>query len=328
MNFIFLRHLGAAFLAFVSSWFLVPVMIQIAHRWNILDNPDGKIKVHKNPTPYLGGVAVYLGFITTLIFCFNNMPLVLLTLGSTLLLFIGLIDDLVALKPWQKFLGQFFVVACFLKYGIALKGVFFTTKLNLFISGFWMLSVINAFNLVDIMDGLATTIAISGSCAFFIVALLMQDYGLSILFLALTAALLAFLLYNKPPAKIYLGDAGAMFIGGILAASPLLFSWSEFNCFGYLTPLLILAVPLLEVTTLVIVRSYLGIPFYKGSPHHFAIYLQQKGYSKKEILAFSFVASSCAATLGILFMQSIISLPVLIAVGGFLLALWVKMVYL
>jgi len=328
VNNIIVRHIGTALLAFLSTWFLVPIMIAMAHRWNILDAPDGRIKVHKTPTPYLGGVAVYLGFISTLAFFAPlTSSMLSLILGSTVLLFIGLIDDLIPMRPWQKFFGQCFVVICFLRYGVQLKGVFFSTTLNLFISGFWMLTVINAFNLVDIMDGLATTLALFSSLGFLSVALLMQNYLLSLFFTALSAALIGFLLYNRPPAKIYLGDAGSLFIGGILATAPLFFSWSESTIYGYLTPIFILAIPLLEVTSLVIIRSYLGIPFYKGSPHHFALYLQKKGYTKKTILAFVAACASVITTIAILFMQGHISFGLLILLAFLFLIFWMKCIF-
>ena len=152
---VFVRHVFALGFSFLLGLYLVPIIIRAAKKIGFMDAPDGNLKKHKEPTPYLGGVAVFLPFITTLGLCypFENMLLWLL-LGTTLLLFVGLIDDLHVLKPKQKFFGQILAVLCFLKGGFSLKTPFLSSISNVFWSGFWMLSIINAFNLVDVIDGL------------------------------------------------------------------------------------------------------------------------------------------------------------------------------
>ena len=257
----------------------------------------------------MGGVGIYVAFIATLalIYPFANHMFWFL-IGCTLLLFIGLIDDFAVLKPHQKFLGQCIAVLCFLKGGFSLRTHFFTDWLTTGISAFWMLSVINAFNLVDVMDGLSTTLALCAAATFFIVSLLLGQYAIGLLLLAFIGSLTAFLWYNKPPARIYLGDAGSMFVGGFLAAMPLLFSWSTLHLQGYIVPAIILGVPLLEITTLVVVRSMKGIPFYKGSPDHFSIYLRNKKWSTERVLIFSAFSSVALSAGALLFLTGGISL--------------------
>jgi UDP-GlcNAc:undecaprenyl-phosphate GlcNAc-1-phosphate transferase len=284
------RHLFCFVASLLLSLYIVPIIIRAATRLGILDVPDGKIKNHKTPTPYLGGVAVYLAFIIplALAYPFENQVLWLL-LGTTLLLFVGLVDDLKVLKAGQKFLGQVIAVLCFLKGGFSLKAVFFSSMINLSISAFWMLSVINAFNLVDVMDGLSSSIALIAGCSFFLIALALREYLVSLLIASFIGALAGFFWYNKPPAKIYLGDAGSLFIGGFLAAIPMLIPWSSQSWDSYYAPAVVLGIPLLEVFCLVVIRTWLGILPYHGSPHHFAIYLQKKGWSKNKVLIFTAV---------------------------------------
>lgn len=290
MNFVFIRHVFSLGFSFFLSFYIIPKLIESSRKLGIMDVPDGKIKCHQAPIPYLGGVAIYLSFIATLCitYPFEN-KIVWLLLGVTLLLLIGLIDDLRVLTPARKFFGQMIATLCFLKGGFYLKTEFFSSFLNFFISGFWMLSVINAFNLVDVMDGLSSLIAIVASVSFLIIALMFKQYSVSLLLTAFIGAVGAFFIYNKPPAKIYMGDAGSMFLGGFLAAVPLLFSWSRYSFDAYYAPVIILAVPLLEIFFLVVVRTYIGIPFYKGSPHHFSIYLIKKGWTKLNVLIFAFI---------------------------------------
>ena len=178
---IILKIILGFIISFLITIYLVPLIIDVAFRLKILDNPDGNLKNHKKPTPYLGGLAVYVGFITSLslVFPFEN-SLFLFILGSTLLLFVGLIDDLIAMKPYQKFFGQMVATFCFLKAGLHLKENFFSYYPNIIISFFWILSVINALNLVDVMDGLAATLAICASFTFLIITIIFKIYSVAI----------------------------------------------------------------------------------------------------------------------------------------------------
>ena len=323
MNTVVVRHIFSFVFPMLLAIYLIPVLIQAAFRFNVLDVPDGKIKKHKKATPYLGGLAIYLPFIATLsiAYPFENKILWMIS-GVTLLLFVGLIDDLKILKPGQKFFGQLLAVLCFLKGGFSLKTNFFTGFFNIFASGFWMLSVINAFNLVDVMDGLSSILAITAGITFLFIALFLKEYAVSILLLAFLSPLLVFFYYNKPQARIYLGDAGSMFIGGFLAAMPLLFPWSSLSYDAYYTPAIILGIPLLEVFFLVVIRTWKGIPFYKGSPHHFSIYLRHKGWSIPTVLFFTAFMSAVLSVIALLFLFSFVDFKLLIVFGFLFLLVW------
>lgn len=319
----------AFIIALFMTLYLVPLMIAVAHKLNILDIPNGSLKQHKKPTPYLGGVAVFVGFITALAltFPFENTMFFLLV-GCSLLLFVGLIDDLIVLKPYQKLFGQIVAAFCFLKGGFYLKTTFLTATnsplLSLFwicISFGWILSVINAFNLIDVMDGLATSTALWAAGAFFISAFGLNAPLVALLLAAFMGALVGFLRFNKPPAHMYLGDAGALFIGGFLAIIPFMISWGTYTRYGYLAPVAILSVPLLEEGTLILIRTWKGIPFYNGSPHHFSIFLRDRGWKPTKILYFVLFFSLATLPGTLLFSLGYIRLcPFLIV--EFLLTLW------
>lgn len=213
--------------------------------------------------------------------------------GVSLLLFVGLIDDLIVLLPSYKFFGQLIATFCFLKGGFYLKETFlFSTHSYgaflfwVFISAGFIASIINAINLVDVMDGLATVIALCCTASFLVMSYILLMPMVALLLWAFLGALFAFLWFNRPPASIYLGDAGSLFIGGFLAIVSFMLPWGTYQPYGFLTPLIVLFIPLLEEGTLIIVRTYLGIPFYQGSPHHFSIYLRKKGWSVPQILLF------------------------------------------
>jgi UDP-GlcNAc:undecaprenyl-phosphate GlcNAc-1-phosphate transferase len=320
-----LKPFFALLISFLVTFYMVPICIKIAYKLRFLDEPDGAIKVHKQATPYMGGVAVYMGFLTA--FCLTipfESTMLLFFAGSTLLLFIGLIDDLIPLQPYQKFFGQIFATLCFLKAGFYLKAQFFSNLWSLPISALWILSLINAFNLVDVMDGLATLLALCATGSFLLIALYFNQISIMILLCCLMGPLLAFLWYNRPTAQIYLGDAGSLFIGGLLATVPFLFSWGAYNLSGYLTPVIILAIPLLELTALVLIRTYKGIPFYLGSPDHFSIYLQKNGWSKQEILGYIGVLSATLFFIAFLFLTNILTFSGLALSAALFLALWIR----
>jgi len=328
MESVLIRHLFAGIFSFLLTFYLLPLITRAAIHLGILDIPDGQIKCHQAPVPYLGGVAIFIAFVATLALAYPFKNEILwLVLGTTLLVFTGLIDDLHVLKPQQKLFGQIIAVLCFLKGGFSLKTTFFSSLLSFLISGFWMLSVINAFNLVDVMDGLSSLIAMIAAFGFLVIAIFFHQYEVSLLLVPFICAVFAFFLYNKPPAKIYLGDAGSMFLGGFLSAIPMLFYWSHQATDAYYTPAIILAVPLLEVFFLIIIRTYLGIPFYKGSPHHFSLYLQRKGMSKYEVLSFTACMSIAFALLGILFLINLLSLLIAFILAAVFVIVWCVCVF-
>src|SRR3990167_4631035 len=219
MNF-FLIIIFPLFTASVISLYFLPLLIKVAYKLSIVDKPDNILKKHEFATLYLGLIASLSAWLP-----FKNNMLILI-LGVTILLVVGLIDDIVQMSPSSKFIGQFLVVLCLLKSGIFLKEQFFNNILNILLSFVWLLSIINAFNLVDVMDGLCAIIAISNIIIFLVLGILFGKINIIILLAAFLGALLSFFIFfNKPAAKMYLGDSGSMFIGGLLGSMPFFFSW-------------------------------------------------------------------------------------------------------
>lgn len=345
MHAIIIRHVFAFVFSLLLGIYLVPIIIQAALKLGFVDVPDGRLKLQKKPVAYLGGLAVFLPFITTLGLClpFDNQVGFLL-LGTTLLLFIGLIDDLKVLTPRQKFFGQFVAVLSLLKGEFSLKTALFGSIPNIALSAFWILSVINAFNLVDVMDGLCATLALVGSVIFCTMAILAGNHVVSVLLLAFIGSLLAFLVYNKPNARIYLGDAGSLFIGGFMGAVPLLMSWDPtvfaapdtyvwYNeyvrplCEVFFIPALVVGIPLIEVIGLFIIRTRLGIPFYNGSPHHFSIYLQKRGWNKWYVLLFSANAAFLLGLLALMLAQGVVHFYVLVSSLAVFILTWIYIIF-
>ena len=323
MNNVVVKILFSFVFSFLITYYLVPFLCRLAVKIGAVDVPDGKIKLHKKITPHLGGVAVYGGFISAFaLVCPLDDGLLFFVVGTAFLLTLGLVDDLIVLAPYQKLFGQLIATLCFLKGGFFLKNVIFDSFWSMGLSAFWILLVINAFNLVDVMDGLTSLLSIIAAATFLILACFFQQWGAALLLVSLIGSLLAFFIYNRPPAKIYLGDAGTMFIGGFFAAIPFFFSWGGQQPLGYLAPIIILSIPLLEVAGLIIIRCYKKIPFYNGSPDHFSLLLQKSGWSKQRVLLFSFAMALTSSFVAQLFVFGQLTLSFVVVVGAAYVAMW------
>lgn len=263
-------YVPAAFLlAAVLSFYLSPVLRTAAVRLGILDRPDGKLKNQAEPVPYLGGVAVHLAYLLALgLFLEFDRQVLGVLLAGTLALLVGLVDDFGVLTPLPKLLGLGVAVFALLRAGVIVELVDLPFILHWLLAAFWLLLVANAFNLVDIQDGLATGLGLIAALGFALVGFFSGQKVLAVLAAALAGALLGFLPFNFPGAHMYLGDAGSLALGMTLGALALAIRWTEFSPAGFLAPLSFLAVPISEVGYLVVLRTRRGIPFWRGSPDH------------------------------------------------------------
>lgn len=298
-------------------------MRRAALQFGIVDHPDGKLKKHKKPMPYLGGIAIYLAFLLALAFSFTpefNKEVLGLLLAGTIVLLLGFIDDLGFLKTWVKFAGQLIAVLVLVKSGIFIKLVFLPTYVSIPLTFLWLVGMINAFNIIDVMDGIAAGVAFFASVAFFLVALLNGSLMISIVAITLAGSLLGFLRYNYTPAKIYMGDTGSMFLGLMIGAMAMIGSYTEKNFLGFLAPLVILGIPIFETFQVMFTRWQKGIPVVRGSPDHYALRLRAAGLSVQRVTWLSYGAAAILGGLGILIMHISIRYYVISLVGLLLLA--------
>jgi len=326
---ILISSIIAAGSSFLITFLIIPFCMMLAQKLDFFDVPDGVVKLHKKRVPYFGGLAVVSGFFCGLIATntLHTLPCLLL-IGMLFLFGIGLLDDIFVLRPWQKFLGQLISGACFIAAGLYLKTDFFNLWWRIPVSVLWMATLMNACNLVDIMDGLATCITLGALGSFAAIAVALSHYWLLPILAALSGSLCAFLWYNKPPAQIYLGDAGSLFLGSFLGVCPFLLPWGTYTIYGALAPCIILAVLLLEVGGLIIVRTYKRIPFYLPSADHFKSYLMAQGWSVKKIIFFTLFLSAITGYVSLLFVQGVFSLAITGVMGSVYLAIWILTIYL
>ncbi len=291
-------------LSFILSLYLTPVMRRAALQFGIVDRPDGRLKRHKDPIPYLGGIAIYLSFLLALAFSFEFDQEVLgLLLAGTIVLLLGLIDDLGFLKPWVKVAGQMVAVLVLIRSGIFIKLIFLPTYASIPLTFLWLVGMANAFNIIDVMDGLAAGVAFFASLAFFFGALLNGRIMIAIMAITLAGSLLGFLKYNFTPAQIFMGDAGSMFLGLMLGALAMIGSYTEKNVLGFFAPVVILGIPIFDTFLVMFVRWRKGIPIFLGSPDHYALRLKAVGLSLKRVIWMSYGAAVILGGLGLFIME-------------------------
>lgn len=287
--------------ACLLSLYGVPLARRAALLYNIVDKPDGKLKHQREPVPYLGGLAIYLAFLMSLAFTFEFRHDVLgVILGGTIVVMLGLIDDFGVLSPMTKLIGQVLTVFILIKSGIRISIAALPDWLDLVLTVWWMVGLINAFNLLDIMDGLAAGVGVVSASCLMIVSLLNGDQGTAVMLAALVGSLLGFLRYNWHPATIYMGDTGAMFIGLMLGALSMIGQYAARQDLALLSPVFILGVPIFDTMFVMYVRYRRGLPMFLGSPDHMPLRLRRWGLSVTQVVTLSYAASAVFGGLGIL----------------------------
>ena len=286
------------FLLFALTYLLVggltPIMRRIAIATNVVDRPNSSHKSHKKPVPYLGGVAIIVGVISISYsaslfsnFTSNTFWLATSVLGPALALgLIGLWDDVKNLKPLPRFIAQSFAGIFTAVLLVVTETVGNPTGSKLFDSLFtifWVVGICNAINFFDNLDGgAAGTVAIS-SIALAYLAITGDQYLVAALATVTAGATLGFLVWNKSPAKIYMGDAGALFLGVLIATLTIrLQPSSNTSISSFLVPILLLAIPILDTSIAVLSRLKRGLSPFQGGQDHLSHRLIRAGLTRKQ----------------------------------------------
>ena len=275
---------------------LAPRLCQVAWRYGVVDAPDGALKTQARAVPYLGGLVIYLAFILTLSALGPLAPQLLgLLLGGTVLVMLGLFDDMRAMTPGLKLAGQLLAAWVSVRAGIDIQLTFLPEPLAMLLSVLWLVGITNAINLIDVADGLATSVAAVTALALGVLAVGMGHAVMATAALALAGALLGFLPSNWAPARMYLGDAGSLFVGYMLAALSLMGRYTEHSLWGALAPICLLWLPLLEVALLIGARWRRGLSPFAGSPDHFALRLRARGWSPAKVAHLAWILALAGA---------------------------------
>lgn len=297
-------------LAMALSFMLTPVAKSFAFRVGAIDVPKDNRRMHKKPIPRLGGIAIFTAFFVSVIcltvdFIDNQVRGVLL--GALIIVVLGVVDDVLALKPLIKGIPQIFAVFLPVFFGVRIE------KLPNFLSGdayvslplilqyvitmIWIMAILNAVNLIDGLDGLACGVSTIMSLCLAAIAYLLHDYVVCILATALAGACIGFLPYNLNPAKLFMGDTGAMFIGYTLGCLMVLGPFQVSDIITFAVPFLILGLPIFDMAFAAVRRILSGRSPFSGDKKHLHHKLVAVGLSQRKAVA---VLYSISAILGII----------------------------
>jgi UDP-GlcNAc:undecaprenyl-phosphate GlcNAc-1-phosphate transferase len=314
MNLLFL--LGG--LSFALSLLLVPLCRDAALRWNLVDYPDLARKIHRRPVPRIGGVPLFIAMaISSLIayaFGAHLRPpqeeafrvLWQLALPALAVFLLGVFDDLAGMKASHKLIGQIAAAAVAVAGGIrihSIGGISLDPWTGSAITVLWLVACANAMNLIDGVDGLASGVALIAACASIAGALITGHLELAIAFAPLVGGLLGFLIFNFNPASIFLGDCGSLLLGILLGCHGVLLANAPEISRGMLGPLILLAIPLTDVSLAMTRRFLRRQPIFSADRSHIHHRLLTLGFTPRGVVTVLWggeaVAGSLALVLGL-----------------------------
>lgn len=262
--------------------------MKLAFRTKFLDFPQGDpIKIHKSPIPLLGGVGITLAIFSTLFFgsiLFNERNQILIGIGIALgvLFLMGLYDDYKSLSPNKRLIGQFIAALIVISVSKLSVGLFPSSLINQIITILYLMALINAMNLLDGIDGLATGITLLASIGFLLGFIILGNSLGILISLALIGASAGFLIYNFAPARIFLGDNGSTVLGFLLGICAVLFSSKPGSIAHFVVPILILIVPVFDTALTIIRRFKKRMPLLRGDREHLYDHLLSLGLSQRQ----------------------------------------------
>jgi UDP-GlcNAc:undecaprenyl-phosphate GlcNAc-1-phosphate transferase len=291
---------------------LTPVMQLVAKRFGVIDRPSESHKTHRNPVPYLGGVAIAVGVVTVtyLASLTSNFNRSTFLLASSVLVpaivmgVVGLIDDIRNLSPWPRFIIQsgFGVVISFLLVSTNTLGSPFGNYLiDIPITVLWIVGITNSINFFDNIDGGASGAVAISAIFLFLLSWQGEQFLIAALSIVLAGATLGFLLWNRPPARIYMGDAGALFLGILVASLTIRFDpYPIDRIASFAVPFLLLAVPILDTSVAVISRLRRGISPLQGGNDHLSHRLMRSRFTKRQAILILWILSIFFGAIAIL----------------------------
>lgn len=299
----------------IISLVSTPFIMKLAFKVKAVSIPKDERRIHTKPMPLLGGLAIYLAFIITLIL--KKGPIttheVGIILGSTIILIEGIFDDIKDAKPWQKLLLQVTAAFCLIIFGVKINlitsplakigGTINIGWLSIPFTILWVVGITNALNLIDGLDGLAAGIALISTITIFIVAILCRREEAAVLTSILGGAILGFLPYNFNPASIFMGETGSALLGFLLAAISMEGAIKSATAFAITVPILALGLPIYDTLFAMIRRKVNGKPIMQADRGHLHHRLLDSGLSQRQTVIIMYFISAVLGGIAIIAMQ-------------------------
>jgi UDP-GlcNAc:undecaprenyl-phosphate GlcNAc-1-phosphate transferase len=300
-----LLRVGEALLcAMTVSFLMCPLVKSFAYKIGAIDVPKDNRRMHKKPVPRLGGLAIFLGFmIAILLFVPIDHPLRGILLGATVIVVLGVVDDITPLRAGFKFIVQIGAALIAVYHGVVVR---ILSNPNVFsddpywslgwasipITVLWIVGITNAVNLIDGLDGLANGVSTISAVTMLVIALMVSEGQTALVMAALVGACVGFMPYNKNPAQMFMGDTGSTFLGYVLSTISIQGLFKYYAVISFAVPFLILGLPMFDTLFAIIRRLAHGknpMSPDRGHIHHRLI---DMGLSQKQAVAALYVVSS------------------------------------
>ena len=296
----------ALLVAGMVSFLTTPVVKTFAYKVGAIDVPKDERRMHKVPIPRLGGLAIFIGFLVSIVLFVNirgNQQMQSILLGAVIIVILGVVDDITPLPAMFKFVVQIVAAAIPAMNGVVIQAIsnpnVFSDNLywvlgwlSIPVTVIWIVAITNSVNLIDGLDGLANGVSAISATTVLIIALLGSESQVALVMAALVGACVGFMPYNLNPAKIFMGDTGATFLGYILATMSIQGLFKFYAVISFAVPFLILGLPIFDTTFAFIRRIAHGqSPMHadRGHIHHRLI---DMGLNQKQAVATLYVISA------------------------------------
>ena len=333
-----IKMLLAFAVSLLVAYVMTPPVKRFAEKVGAIDVPRDNRRVHDHPIPRMGGLAIFIGFMLSLIFFVPMSTKVTgLLVGSVIIAVMGGVDDIVSLNPWVKLAGQIVAalvaIRCGLVFDVISNPNIFAEEtyieigwLSIPLTMLWIVGCTNAVNLIDGLDGLAVGVSAISSLTMLIVSLFVSEPVVSIILAALTGACLGFMPYNLNPAKIFMGDVGSQLLGFVLSTASIMGLFKLHAIITFFVPLLALALPLADTIFAFFRRILHGQSPFKADKGHFHHRLLAMGLNQKQVVAVLYGISAVLGLLAVLMAGDSMAVKIICLVAEFIisLAIWLK----
>lgn len=319
--------------AFIITFASTPFVKRFAVRVGIIDKPNEARRVHKKPTPLLGGLGMFYGFIIS-IMIFSNVDKSIrgMILGALIILIVGIVDDAKQLSAKVKLPFQILAAVALILHDVQISIISvptFISESGVISLGFWsipltilwVVGVTNAVNLVDGLDGLAAGVSSIACMSLFCIALLVGEQEVALITAALAGACFGFLPYNFNPAKIFMGDTGSTFLGFILSSVSIMGLFKSYAVISIAVPFLVLGLPLFDTGFAIVRRMAAGKPIMSPDREHLHHKVLDMGFSQKKTVGIIYLMCTVLGLCAVVLVSNGVLQAVLLVLGVILAAL-------
>ena len=302
-NVLFLQVGLAIAAAFIITFAATPIVKSFASRVGAIDVPKDARRMHTQPIPRMGGLAIFLGFILSVVlFADISREVQGILLGSVVVVIVGVVDDIIPLPALVKFVIQIFAALIAVYHGVVIdilsniniwsaSEYMSLGRLSVPITVLWIVAITNSVNLIDGLDGLAAGVSTISSFTMLVIALVVTELNVAIITAALAGSCIGFLPYNKNPAKIFMGDTGALLLGYVLATVSIIGLFKWYAIISFVVPVFVVGLPLFDTAFSFCRRLFTGKNPMKPDRGHFHHRLIDMGFNQKQAVAIAYAIS-------------------------------------